>query len=129
MMGNQNTNIFDIQQSIVSDYQEYVNSFINIRNDSIREAVQSDIDTGKLWPEALIQFNPSFEHGDSVHSLIDDNIFHSEIQNVFSYPLYKHQVDAIKLGNENKDFTDSLVNKEGKGKVLRFSHQLRKTKK
>ena len=28
-----------------------------------------------------------------------------------------------------KDFTDSLVNKEGKGKVLRFSHQLRKTKK
>ena len=118
MMGNQNTNIFDIQQSIVSDYQEYVNSFINIRNDSIREAVQSDIDTGKLWPEALIQFNPSFEHGDSVHSLIDDNIFHSEIQNVFSYPLYKHQVDAIKLGNANKDFI--VTSGTGSGKSLTY---------
>ena len=43
--------------------------------------------------------------------------------------------DEIKQKNKSqeegklKDFTDSLVNKEGKGKVLRFSHQLRKTKK
>jgi ATP-dependent helicase YprA (DUF1998 family) len=97
--------VFKIHESIVNDYKSYVSSFIQIKNDEIREIVESDIDLGKLWPEALLRFNPSFEKGESVKSLIDTNVLHSELENVFTgYNLYKHQVDALRLGTENKDF-------------------------
>ena len=57
--------VFKIHESIVNDYKSYVSSFIQIKNDEIREIVESDIDLGKLWPEALLRFNPSFEKGES----------------------------------------------------------------
>ena len=97
--------VFKIHESIVNDYKSYVSSFIQIKNDTIRDIVESDIELGKLWPEALLRFNPSFEKGESVKSLIDTNVLHSELENVFTgYNLYKHQVDALRLGTENKDF-------------------------
>ena len=57
--------IFNIQKAIIDDYKSYVSSFIQIQNDSIKDIVESDIELGKLWPEALIRFNPSFEKGES----------------------------------------------------------------
>ena len=111
--------VFKIHESIVNDYKSYVSSFIQIKNDEIREIVESDIDLGKLWPEALLRFNPSFEKGESVKSLIDTNVLHSELENVFTgYNLYKHQVDALRLGTENKDFI--VTSGTGSGKSLTF---------
>jgi len=96
--------VFKIHEGIVSDYKSYVSSFISIKNDTIREIVENDIDLGKLWPEALLRFNPSFEKGQSVKSLIEENVLHSELENVFTgYNLYKYQVDALKLGSVKKD--------------------------
>ena len=111
--------VFKIHESIVNDYKSYVSSFIQIKNDTIRDIVESDIELGKLWPEALLRFNPSFEKGESVKSLIDTNVLHSELENVFTgYNLYKHQVDALRLGTENKDFI--VTSGTGSGKSLTF---------
>jgi hypothetical protein len=51
--------VFNIHESIINDYKSYVSSFIQIKNENIRNIVKSEIDSGKLWPEALIRFNPS----------------------------------------------------------------------
>jgi len=111
--------VFKIHESIVNDYKSYVSSFIQIKNDEIRDIVESDIELGKLWPEALLRFNPSFEKGESVKSLIDTNVLDPELENVFTgYDLYKHQVDALRLGTENKDFI--VTSGTGSGKSLTF---------
>ncbi len=112
--------VFNIHESIVNDYKSYVNSFIQIKNDDIREIVESEIDFGRLWPEALIRFNPSFEQGESIQKLVSQNILHPELRNVFSgYDnLYKHQVDAIKVGTDNQDFI--VTSGTGSGKSLIF---------
>ena len=97
--------VFNIHESIINDYKSYVSSFIQIKNENIRDIVKSEIDSGKLWPEALIRFNPSFEKGESIKSLINTNVLDPELENVFTgYNLYKHQVDALRLGTDNKDF-------------------------
>jgi hypothetical protein len=57
--------IFNIHQKIMDDYKHFVSSFINIKNERIKEVVETEINQGKFWPEPLIQFNPSFEQGKS----------------------------------------------------------------
>ena len=111
--------IFNIQKAIIDDYKSYVSSFIQIQNDSIKDIVESDIELGKLWPEALLRFNPSFEKGESVKSLIGTNVLHPELENVLTgYNLYKHQVDALRLGTKNEDFI--VTSGTGSGKSLTF---------
>jgi len=111
--------IFSIHKSIVDDYKSYVNSFIQIKNDEIRETVQSEIDKGKLWPEPLIQFNSAFEQGESTDELVNRGLFHPELRNVFTdYTLYKHQIDAISLGVKKKDFV--VTSGTGSGKSLTY---------
>jgi hypothetical protein len=53
--------IFNIHQKIMDDYKHFVSSFINIKDEKIKEVVETKINQGKFWPEPLIQLNPSFE--------------------------------------------------------------------
>jgi hypothetical protein len=54
-------NVFQTHADIVSDYASYIRSFLKIADSAIRDVVEHALDEGKLWPEALLQFNPSFE--------------------------------------------------------------------
>ncbi|MCD4764222.1 MAG: hypothetical protein K8R28_09420 [Desulfobacterales bacterium] len=40
--------IFNIHQKIMDDYKHFVGSFINIRDEEIKEVVENKIDQGKL---------------------------------------------------------------------------------
>jgi len=55
--------IFDFRDNLVKDYAGYVRSFIRIRDEHIRRYVDSRLDTGSLWPDPLLQLNPSFASG------------------------------------------------------------------
>lgn len=111
--------IFNIQNSIIQDYKSYVSSFINIKDDRIREVVEKSVEEGTLWPEPLIQFNPAFQIGDNIRELISDGVLHPDMANVFTgYNLYKHQVDAIRLGTSGKDFI--VTSGTGSGKSLTY---------
>ena len=50
--------IFPIHKKILDRYRDYIESFIDIADEDIREAVAQELRSGKLWPEPLIQFNP-----------------------------------------------------------------------
>lgn len=56
-------NIFDLHQDILNDYKLYIDSFINIADNRILDTVKADFDSGNLYPEPLLQFNPAFESG------------------------------------------------------------------
>ena len=85
--------IFNIHQKIMDDYKHFVSSFINIKDERIKEVVETEINQGKFWPEPLIQFNPSFEQGESAQSLCDKGILHPDLSKIFkNYDLFKHQV-------------------------------------
>lgn len=112
-------NVFKLHQAIVGDYKEYIHSFVRIENETIKGAVMDALNDGKLWKEPLIQFNTSFKGGKSVNELVQEGVLHSELNNVFKgYSLYKHQVEAIRLGSAGKGFV--VTSGTGSGKSLTF---------
>lgn len=112
-------NVFDLHKNIMSDYKAYIQSFVNIKDDRIRQEVNNEIAKGKLWPDPLIQFNPSFRQGMSLKELIDENVIHPELNNIFKgYQLYLHQVEALRKGAEEMGFV--VISGTGSGKSLTY---------
>jgi superfamily II DNA/RNA helicase/very-short-patch-repair endonuclease len=117
-------NIFDLHKDILGDYKLYIDSFINIADEKILATVRKDFDSGNLYPEPLVQFNPSFESGGSVEDLVNDGVLVKEFNNIFydgennSWSIYKHQTDAIVKGNEGKGFV--VTSGTGSGKSLTY---------
>ena len=62
-------NVFQTHADIVSDYATYIRSFLKIDDPAIRHTVEEALNQGKLWPEPLLQFNPSFEMYGSLEKL------------------------------------------------------------
>src|SRR5262249_39054930 len=57
-------NIFEFRDRLIDDYASYVRSFIQIRNQRIRDYVERQLNAGAFYPEPLIQLNPSFARGE-----------------------------------------------------------------
>jgi superfamily II DNA or RNA helicase len=112
-------NVFQTHSRIVSDYATYIRSFLKIADPQIRDVVEGELSKGKLWPEPLLQFNPSFEMYGSLDKLAQTGDIHPDIRDIFKgYSLYRHQVDAIKLGTAGKDFI--VTSGTGSGKSLTY---------
>jgi hypothetical protein len=59
--------IFDLRQSVVDEYSKYVQSFLSIADDRVRAFIEESLLKNQtLWPDALIQLNPSYEMGKEV---------------------------------------------------------------
>ncbi len=61
--------VFELHQHEVDDYAAYTKSFIRISDERISEAVEQEISEGLLWPEPLLQLNPSFAPGRRIDEL------------------------------------------------------------
>src|SRR5690242_494537 len=110
---------FDLHHSIVEDYKAYLQSFTNIKDEQIKAEVDKAFEQGIFLPEPLIQFNPSFQSGESIDQLIKEGIFHSEVMKIFgSFNLYKHQVEAVKKGVKGDSFV--VTSGTGSGKSLTY---------
>lgn len=112
-------NIFETHSRIVSDYASYISSFIKISDPKIREVVEGELSQGKLWPEPLLQFNPAFEIAGGIDLLAESEGFHPDLRHIFSeYKLYGHQIEAMRLGGQGKDFV--VTSGTGSGKSLTY---------
>src|SRR5262245_1876381 len=98
-------NVFRLRDQLIAQYSDYVRSFIQIRDERIRTHVEQRLEEGMLWPEPLIQLNPSFEPGAWIDDLVDAGVLHPECAKVFRIKqdsqdmgrkmrLHKHQEDA-----------------------------------
>lgn len=111
--------VLALHRQAVERYQGYIRSFIDIRDEDIRSEVAAQLDSGKLWPEPLIQFNPAYKGGNSIHSLVQEGVLHPELERVFAgYKLYWHQERALRLGAKRESFI--VTSGTGSGKSLTY---------
>ncbi|MFH1998329.1 MAG: DEAD/DEAH box helicase [Planctomycetota bacterium] len=112
-------NVFETHARIVKDYASYIRSFINITDSEIARKVEESLDEGRLWPQPLLQFNPAYEMVGAIEDVAAEGIMHSDIRHIFKgYSLYRHQLEAIKLGTSGSDFI--VTSGTGSGKSLTY---------
>jgi len=112
-------NVFETHGRIIADYTSYIRSFINISDPAIRDTVEAALAEGKLWPEPLLQFNPAYQMAGSVSEVAKSGLLHPALSDIFKgYSLYRHQLEAIKLGTAGRDFV--VTSGTGSGKSLTY---------
>ena len=121
--------VFEFRDHIVSDYSKYIESFIRIHDPRIQRKVSESLSDGDLWPDPLIQLNPSFQIGGTITDLVKDGTLHHECLNIFRRKpdpntdlgplnLYQHQVDGIRAAKDEDNFV--LTTGTGSGKSLAY---------
>lgn len=122
--------IFAFRDHIIQDYAAYVKSFMQMRDPRIREHVEAHLDAGLLWPEPLIQLNPTFEPGEWIETLVRQSVLHQECARIFRKDkgvqgsdgkplrLHRHQVDAIRAAQTGDNYV--LTTGTGSGKSLAY---------
>lgn len=122
-------NIFSFRRQVIDDYAAYTRSFILIRDLRLHDFVDEQLRAGILWPEPLIQLNPSFEPGDSIDNLVREGVLHSECGKVFRVKpdpqsagrplrLHRHQSEAIRSAGTGDPYV--LTTGTGSGKSLGY---------
>ena len=122
--------VFDLRGNLVSDYRNYVRSFIKIRDPRIEGFVDGILDAEGFWPEPLLQLNPTFRPGGTIDDLVDEGILHPECSRIFRIDksetdargrqllLHQHQRDAIRKAKEGRSYV--LTTGTGSGKSLAY---------
>src|SRR5690349_21610502 len=106
-------NVFSLRDQLIAQYSDYVRSFIQIRDEGIGALVKQRLAEGMLWPEPLVQLNPSFEPGAWIDDLVDAGVLHKECARVFRIKqdaqdtgrrmrMHKHQEDAARTGRRGE---------------------------
>lgn len=75
--------VFELRQTLISKYQDYVRSFIRIRDREIQKLVDDEMREGLLWPRPLVHLNPFFERGKSILELVNEKILSDECKRIF----------------------------------------------
>ena len=70
-------NVFNFRNRIIEDYSGYVSSFIAIAQSPLRDFVDGCFKSGSLWPDPLIQLNPTFKPGKTVAELAREDVLAS----------------------------------------------------
>ena len=116
-------NIFNLRNAVIDDYHQYIESFLNIRDERIKGFISSELSRGVFWTAPLIQLNPSYKMGSSVSELVSQGVLNPLCEKIFqkngkSLQLYKHQFQAIKTATEKKHYI--LTTGTGSGKSLTY---------
>lgn len=112
--------VFDLDREIVAEYERFARSFTKIRADDLLEQIDSAYQSGRFWPEPMIQINPSFKRGESISDPAQAGDLHRGVEDLFCagkpFNLYRHQTDAVELANCGKSFL--VTTGTGSGKSL-----------
>jgi hypothetical protein len=75
--------MFILRQQLVRDFSEYIHSFLTIRRPVISDYIQKELQAGALWPEPLVQLNPSFEPGKLIEELVEEGTLDTRCASIF----------------------------------------------
>ncbi len=125
--------VFALRDRLVADYEEFTRSFITVRDARIGEVVDRELAEGLLWPESLIQLNPSFAPGATIDDLAAQGVLHDANRAIFrrgkteagtgsagsaTLRLHRHQEDAIRVAATGANYV--LTTGTGSGKSLTY---------
>jgi ATP-dependent helicase YprA (DUF1998 family) len=122
--------VFGLRRHLIDDYRQFVMSFLALRDDRIRERVESSLDEGRLWPDPMIGLNPRFKPGGWIDDLITDRTLDPRCASIFRtnksfdqpngrrIRLHRHQADAIRVAKRGESFV--LTTGTGSGKSLAY---------
>ena len=121
--------VFSLRNEVIEDYGAYVHSFLTIKDEAIQRLVREEMEGGFLWPDPLIQLNPSFEVGETLQELIDSDVLHPECINIFRdkgedgtvgppFRLHRHQIGGIRAARAGDSYV--LTTGTGSGKSLSY---------
>lgn len=122
--------VFDLRNRLVDDYANYTRSFIHIADSRIKTYVDQQLQQGVLWPEPLLQLNPTFLPGGTIDDLVADGTLHPECARIFRInktdtdftgqplQLHTHQVEAIRQAKQGRSYI--LTSSTGSGKSLTY---------
>ncbi|MCP4654969.1 MAG: DEAD/DEAH box helicase, partial [bacterium] len=121
--------VFKLRNEVIGEYGRYVRSFVRIRDPEIDRLVDEKLTGGFLWPDPLVQLNPSFEPGKPMAELVADGILHPQCFEIFRQRndqgedvgplrLHRHQVDAVAAAREGENYL--LTTGTGSGKSLSY---------
>jgi len=120
--------VFDLRGTLVDEYRQFATSFTYIYAADIRSQIHSIYDSGRFWPEPLIQINPNYRRGHTVADLVKAGALHPQCAAIFRtspsadhpkgepLPLYLHQEQAIAIKGDSFVVTTGT----GSGKSLCF---------
>lgn len=117
--------IFNLRQCVIDGYSKYVQSFLSIADARIRSFVEESLLKNQfLWPDALLQLNPSYEMTSTIQDLVDEGKLHPLCAKIFCddngkpIRLFRHQQEAIEKSLSNKHFV--VTSGTGSGKTLTY---------
>ena len=123
-------NVFNFRNQIIQDYSGYISSFISIAQPRLKEFVDGCFNSGSLWPDPLIQLNPTFKPGNTVRALVAEGVLDPACAQVFRREkttavgsgedllFHQHQEDAIRKSQQNRNYV--LTTGTGSGKSLSY---------
>ena len=121
--------IFQFRDSVIQDYRDFVEGFLQIRDDRLQAYMAQRLNSGALWPDPLLQLNPSFMPGKSIAELVPDKTLHHLCNDIFkkgkkdslsgkAMNLYAHQEQAVRAAQTGKPYV--LTTGTGSGKSLSY---------
>lgn len=108
--------VFEVRKSLIADCRKYVLSFVKVADQRLEEKVALHFEASELWPEPLLQFNPSLQRGKSIDDLVDESILHQKCRAIFrvgktkanpggkTMRLHAHQEEASRLARTDSSY-------------------------
>lgn len=122
--------VFQLRNQLIDDYRAYTASFVAIRDRRIQQYVEEELESGALWPNPLIQLNPSFKPGATVGDLVQAGVLDPACAEIFRFgkgpdnplgspaTLHRHQSDAVSAAQSGDHYV--LITGTGSGKSLAY---------
>ena len=114
------TNVFELRNSVVGEYEQYVKSFVNALDPRISEFVHSRLDGGELWPDPVLQLNPAYVQAECLGELTQHGVIHPDAAKFFGnhIRLYDHQKRALMAAQNGDNYL--VTTGTGSGKSLTY---------
>ncbi len=116
--------VFALRDKVVTDYREYIESFVRIQDERINDFVQQNFEAGALWPDAILQLNPAYEPGPTLDELAANGTILKSTADFFRAAsgkplrLYRHQEQAIEIAKRSESYV--VTTGTGSGKSMTY---------
>ena len=112
-------NVFGLRDEVITEYGEFVGSFIQVRAEDLAAKVKDHFASERLWPQPMLQLNPAFEPGADIDELVDEGVLHEKCREIFRLRkseedpgrplrLHRHQEEALRAAKPGGHYVHGL---------------------